>query len=35
MAIKNGEFDKLPVYKNEILKKYLNLKRLKTISDIP
>jgi hypothetical protein len=35
MVIKNEEFDKLPVYKNEILKKYLNLTGLKTLSDIP
>jgi len=35
MAIKNEECDKLPVYKNEILKKYLNLTELKTVSDIP
>jgi len=35
MTIKNEEFDKLSVYKNEILKKYLNLTRLKTVSDIP
>jgi hypothetical protein len=35
MVIKNEEFDKLPVYKIEILKKYLNLTRLKKVSDIP
>jgi hypothetical protein len=34
VVIKNEEFDKLPVYKNEILKKYLNLTRMKTVSDI-
>jgi hypothetical protein len=35
MVIKNEDFDKLPVYINEILKKYLNLTRLKTVFDIP
>jgi hypothetical protein len=34
VVIENEESDKLPVYKNEIFKKYLNLTRLKTVSDI-
>jgi len=34
VVIKNEEFDKLPVYRNEILKKYLNLTRMKTVFDI-
>jgi hypothetical protein len=33
MVIKYEELDKQPVYKNEILKNYLNLTRLRAVSD--